>query len=116
MSGASFYWSLLIIAVPAAAVALWWSGMRAKEAAVGLARLACQRESVQLLDQTVVLKSMRPARDDKARFCWHRHYQFEFASHDAHRDRAQLEMLGLRATLLRFPYQRDADGNRVYEH
>ena len=115
MIGTSFYWSLLLTAIPATAVALWWAGMRAKEAAVALARLACQRESVQLLDQTVALKSMRPARDDQGRFCWRREYQFEFASHEAHRDRAQLEMLGLRAKQLRFPYQRDADGNRVYQ-
>ncbi|MEE9333603.1 MAG: DUF3301 domain-containing protein [Granulosicoccaceae bacterium] len=105
-----------MVAIPATAVTLWWSGMRAKEAAVAIARLACQREAVQLLDQTVVLKQMRPARDSQGRFCWRREYQFEFTSHDAHRDRAQLELLGLKAKQLRFPYQRDADGNRIYQH
>ena len=105
-----------MIAIPATAVGLWWSGMRAKEAAVAIARLACQREGVQLLDQTVVLKRMRPSRDTQGRFCWHRDYQFEFTSHDAHRDRATLELLGSQAKQLRFPYQRDAEGNRIYQH
>ncbi len=105
-----------MVAIPVVAVGMWWSGMRAKETAVAIARLACQREGVQLLDQTVALKRMRPSRDTQGRFCWQRDYQFEFTSHDAHRDRAQLVLLGSRAKQLRFPYQRDAEGNRIYQH
>jgi len=105
-----------MFAIPATLVALWWAGMRAKENAVAHARLACQRESVQLLDQTVALKSMRPARDNLGRFCWRRVYQFEFNSHDAYRDKAQIELLGIKAKQIKFPYQRDSEGNRVYQH
>ncbi len=116
MTGMSFYWSAFLIAIPAAVVGLWWAGMRAKETAVNIARQACTRESVQFLDQTVVLKRMRPARATNGSFCWARDYQFEFTSHDAHRDRAQLSLLGLQARKLTFPYQRDEFGNRVYQH
>jgi len=105
-----------MLAIPATVAALLWAGMRAKEIAVQHARLACQRESVQFLDQTVALNSMRPARDNQGRFCWRRQYQFEFNSHDAYRDKAQLELLGIQAKHVKFPYQRDSEGNRVYQH
>ncbi len=81
-----------------------------------LARQACKRESVQLLDQTVALKTQRPVRDSNGHFCWRREYQFEFTSHDEYRDRAKLEMLGLRAKTITFPFQRDTQGNRIYQH
>jgi hypothetical protein len=116
VTGSSFYWSILLLSIPVTCIGFWWAGMRAKEAAVKLARQACKRESVQLLDQTVALKTQRPARDSKGQFCWRREYQFEFASHDEFRDRAQLEMLGLRARRIVFPFQRDTEGNRIYQH
>lgn len=116
MTGSSFYWSILLLSIPVAGIGLWWSGMRAKETAVKLARQACKRESVQLLDQTVALKTQHPARDANGQFCWRREYQFEFTSHDAYRDRAKLEMLGLRAKNIVFPFQRDSEGNRIYQH
>lgn len=68
---------LAVVALVAFA-AWWWQERKLHERAVVLARAACQRYHVQLLDQTVSLEKRRPVRID-GRMRLSHHYRFEFA-------------------------------------
>lgn len=107
---------LLIIAVPALAIRLWWTGSRAKELAVEHARLACRQQQLQFLDQTAVLAHVRLRRNASGSHCLERQYQFEFTDQGAYRDSASVTMQGHSLKKIHFPYTRDADGHRIYTH
>lgn len=106
---------ILLLAVPAAIIGLWWTGTRAKELATDHARKACQREQVQFLDATVAIKRYRLARSSSGSTCLRRDYRFEFTNHGAHRDYGGVSMRGHELLRVEFPYKRDAEGNRVYQ-
>jgi len=105
---------LLILAVPGALIALWWTGSRVRELAVGHARRACESRGVQFLDQSVALSRTRLSRDESGGQTLRRDYAFEFTDRDTHRDRATLTMHGQRLTGVRFPWVIDEQGNRVW--
>lgn len=76
-------------------VAFWMAALRAREQALQLARMACRRAQVQLLDQTVAMERLRP--------CWgenglvlRRTYRFEFSSAEGGRRDGYLTLLGRR--------------------
>lgn len=106
--------ALLAVAVPALAIAFWWTGARARELAIGHARLACRRREVQFLDQTVVLARVRPARSALGSATLRREFEFEFTDRGEHRDAGRVVMNGPRLVAVSFPYTRDAEGNRVF--
>ncbi len=83
----------------------WYSGSVARDAAIRAARLACQHQSVQLLDETVALVQIRPRRDGSGRVRLWRRYEFEFTDTGAQRRTGSLELLGPRvlATHLELP-------------
>jgi hypothetical protein len=56
----------------------WSDSMRARQAAHAAGRTACEREGLQLLDDTVAVASMRPVRDSRGRLSLRRVYAFEF--------------------------------------
>lgn len=68
---------LALVALVAFA-AWWWQERKLHERAVALARAACQRYRVQLLDQTVALVRRRPVRLE-GRLRLAHDYRFEFA-------------------------------------
>ncbi len=107
---------LLVIAVPAALVALWWTGSRARELAVQHARQACKQKQVQFLDQSVALSRMRPTRSSTGASCFLREYGFEFTDQGDFRDAAFVTMRGHVLQKVHFPYTRDSEGNRIYVH
>lgn len=106
--------ALLAVAVPALAIAFWWTGARARELATGHARLACRRREVQFLDQTVVLSGVRPARSPRGSASLAREFTFEFTDRGEHRDLGRVHMNGPVLTGVTFPYTRDAEGNRIF--
>lgn len=105
---------LLLIAIPALAIRLWWTGSRARELAVEHARKACQQRQVQLLDQTAGLARARLQRDATGAYCLERKYHFEFTDHGQFRDSASVTLQGHKLKEISFPYTRDADGHRIY--
>lgn len=107
---------LLIFAIPAALAGLWWTGSKAKELAVGHARLACKHRQLQFLDQTVALTSMKPVRSNTGSSCLLREYGFEFTDQGQFRDAASVIMRGHILQKVHFPYTRDEEGNRIYVH
>jgi hypothetical protein len=82
-------------------IGYWLNAMHAREVALRAARAACEREGVQLLDETVAMTRVRPARDRAGQPCWRRWYQFEFTEDGGSRRNGELEMLGLRTLSLR---------------
>ncbi|NND92379.1 MAG: DUF3301 domain-containing protein [Granulosicoccus sp.] len=107
---------LLILAIPAALVALWWTGSRARELAVDHARQACRQRQLQFLDQTVALSRLRLVRTGSGASGFQREYRFEFTDQGDFRDEATVTMRGHCLQSVFFPYTRDSDGNRIYVH
>jgi hypothetical protein len=72
----------------------WVDSLRARERAVAAGRAACERYGVQLLDDTVAITQLRPARDDDGRLRLRRTYTFEFSDTGNNRRRGAIVMLG----------------------
>lgn len=80
-----------------AAACLWWfSAIRARDLARGLAAGFCQRHGWQLLDQTVALNSIWPTRVDD-RLCWRRRYRFDYSPDGGQRKSGEITLAGARA-------------------
>ena len=106
----------LLLSLAVGALVFWWTSARARELAVGHARRACRAERVQFLDQSVSLLRLRPGRSPGGNSVLRREFGFEFTSHGDYRDTARVMMLGHALVGVRFPYTRDADGNRIFLH
>ena len=74
------------------ALALWMNALRARERAVGIVRRLCERADVQLLDQSVALRSFKFTRID-GRLALLRRYGFEVSvdGHDRHRGHVDIK-------------------------
>jgi hypothetical protein len=58
------------------------------------ARAACADEDLQLLDDTVAIRSFRPARDDAGRLRLQRTYAFEYSDTGDNRRQGSVTLLG----------------------
>jgi len=72
----------------------WWDSMQAREVAVTAARRACRTFSTQLLDDSVVLRRIRPRRDRGGRMRLLRMYTFEFTRAGDERRNGYASVLG----------------------
>ena len=77
-----------------ALVYFWWSNTQCREIAVKLARTACARCGVQLLDETVTLQKLRLARSPRGHMSIARSYTFEFSASGNDRKSGVVDMLG----------------------
>lgn len=85
---------------------LWFASMAARERAVIAGRDICNREGLQLLDDTVALRRMRVRRDAMGRLAMLRRYAFEFSDTGNNRRDGEIDMLGLRILDVRLaPYR-----------
>jgi hypothetical protein len=85
---------LLLILAGVIAVYWWQSGLfkgRAREAAAH-----CRQLGLQLLDQSMVITSIRPIRGSGGRIEFRRTYQFEFSSTGDRRYQGKLVMRAMR--------------------
>lgn len=78
----------------------WLDSIRIREIGMQAARAACQREGVQLLDDTVATRSLRFARDDDGRLCLQRAYEFEYSRTGNDRVRGSVMLRGREVVLL----------------
>ena len=108
--------NLLALALPDTGLLYWWTGARARERAIEHARHACRQREVQFLDQSVALSRRRAVRLPGGSLGLRREFVFEFTTQSAFRDDGRVLMQGPRLLRVEFPYTRDADGARVYEH
>jgi hypothetical protein len=74
----------------------WWDTLRAKETARIKGLDACQRASVQFLDDTVEQKKVWLRRNRKGNLQFCRLYFFEFTSDGAERYQGRITLLGQR--------------------
>jgi Protein of unknown function (DUF3301) len=72
----------------------WYDSMRARERAVTAGRRACERDALQLLDETVECVSLRPVRDADGRVALRRIYRFEFSDNGDNRRAGNIVMMG----------------------
>ena len=98
--------SLLIPILLALVWMFWMVQQRARSLALKHVRKACQQEWVQLLDDTLVLESIRPSRNAAGRFCLERRYGFEFSSTGERRYKGEVHLRGQRVAHLELePHQ-----------
>ena len=80
--------------VLAGAIFLWVDSLRARERAVAAGRSACERYSLQFLDDTVAFARMRLARDGEGQLKIARTYTFEFSDTGNNRRQGAIMLLG----------------------
>lgn len=73
----------------------WWKTMQAREHAEKLAKLACKRENVQLLDATVSLKKFGFKKSENNNAYFVRYFNFEFTSDSMERRKGVIVMRGI---------------------
>ena len=91
---------ILSILILAAAAWLWLDSLKAREVAVRTARAACMADGLMLLDDTVAIANLKPARDDDGRVRLQRAYNFEYSDTGNNRLQGSIVLLGHRVTLL----------------
>ena len=91
---------LLVLALLGGAVWLWLDSLKAREIGVHAARAACAEEGLQFLDETVVISSLRPARNANGHLQLRRVYAFEYSDTGDNRRSGSVIMLGHRVELL----------------
>ena len=79
---------------------LWFDSSGAREAGVKAARLACESERLQFLDDTVSIDSVKPARNDDGQLKLRRVYQFEFSDTGNNRRTGSVVLLGSRVLVI----------------
>ena len=75
-------------------ILLWLDSLRVRERAVRAGKSACERYSLQLLDDTVSFARLRLARDDEGQLKIARTYTFEFSDTGNNRRHGAIVMLG----------------------
>ncbi len=75
---------------------IFWRGWDVKKHATAIAAQYCQQNELQFLDQSVVLQSIKLARDAEGRLVFRRVYRFEFASTGDERYQGIVILLGMR--------------------
>jgi len=78
----------------------WFDSLKARETGISAARNACEREGVQLLDETVAGRSLRLARDDDGHMAIRRAYDFEYSGSGFDRYRGSVVLLGREVVML----------------
>jgi hypothetical protein len=73
---------------------LWLDSLTAREAGVRATQAACAEEGLQLLDETVAIRSLRPARDEAGRLRLRRVYGFEYSDTGDNRRSGSVTLLG----------------------
>jgi hypothetical protein len=88
---------------------LWLNSLKARDAAISAARAACESEGFQLLDDTVAIASLKPARDGDGTLTLRRAYSFEFSDTGDNRRRGSIVLVGHRVLLLNIGLRAVAD-------
>ncbi|MGB0127837.1 MAG: DUF3301 domain-containing protein [Rhodocyclaceae bacterium] len=78
----------------AASLWLWLDSLKARDAGMGAARAACSAERFLLLDDTVAIESLWPARDDEGQLRLRRVYGFEYSDNGNNRRPGSVTLVG----------------------
>lgn len=85
---------LIVLMLLAGGVWLWLDTLKAREVGVRAAQQACAEEGLQFLDETVVGRSFRMARDDEGQLKLRRVYGFEYSDTGDNRRSGSVTLLG----------------------
>ena len=72
----------------------WYDTMQAREQAILIGKRHCQQDGLQLLDETVVLASLRLRRNREGQAALRRVYEFEFSDNGDNRRAGSITLLG----------------------
>jgi hypothetical protein len=98
---------VLLLLTPLLFGAFVYDAMRVREAAIGFARAACERQGLQFLDFTVQRARLRLVRNADGHAALQRTYGFEFSEDGDHRRSGTIVMRGGVVESLQFePYLR----------
>lgn len=98
----------------AAVAALWLDSIKVREWAVHAARVACTAEGFQLLDDTVSIAALKPARDADGRLGLLRTYEFEYSDTGDNRLKGSVVLIGRRVLILNIGPQAPPDGRVLH--
>jgi hypothetical protein len=87
---------LLLLTLAGVIAVYWWQSGMFKGRARELAIAHCRQLGLQLLDQSMVITGIWPARSDSGKIEFRRTYQFEFSSIGDRRYQGLLVMQGMR--------------------
>ena len=87
-------WEAAAILAIAAGLYFWIDSLRARERALAAGRAACERNGLQLLDETVAGAGLRLARTDLGELRVRRVFVFEFSDNGNNRRRGSVVVLG----------------------
>lgn len=93
-------YELLPLVLTALVVWFWLDSLKAREIGILAARKACQDDGLQFLDDTVVGRSLRLARDDDGLLKLRRVYTFEYSDTGDNRRSGSVTLLGHEVELL----------------
>jgi len=79
---------------------LIWDSLKAREAAVAASRAACVAEQLLFLDDTVMIQSIRPVRNDEGGLRLRRVYGFEYSESGDSRRKGSVVLVGDRVIVL----------------
>ena len=79
---------------------LWFDSLKAREAAIRAARAVCVAEGLMLLDATVAISGLKPARGEDGRLRLQRAYDFEYSDNGDNRLKGSVVLLGDRVVIL----------------
>ena len=82
----------------------WVDSLRSRELVLRHCTRYCLQLNVQLLDQTVFLTRLRPARDRDGHPCLRRWYSFDFSTDGGDRCKGNIRLLGSRVELIRMEH------------
>ena len=93
------------ITLLAAATWLWVDSLKAREAAIRAAKLACATENLLLLDDTVAIRHIRFGRDEDGNLRLRRVYFFEYSDTGENRNDGSIAMIGSRVLMTKLSTQ-----------
>lgn len=77
-----------------AAIIYWLDAIRCKELARDAGKIACKKNELVFLDDTVVIKKVRLRRNPAGSMSLYREYYFEFSNDGVYRYKGMISMLG----------------------
>ncbi len=86
----------MLLALFGAAAWYWYAGLHAREQAIAVGRRSCADSGVQFLDESVVLRRLRLARNADGQLQFQRDFHFEFSDTGDNRRPGVVRMLGER--------------------
>lgn len=98
--------SIFLTALVFLGVVYWLRARDLKQLALMAATQHCKSLDLSLLDESVVLKSLKPQRNPQGKLCLVRSYHFDFTSNGEDRYQGEISLTGKRVLHIKLPPHR----------